>query len=185
LCHPPYGSLFATWRHRTSGRLGKAIMLHQGSSLEARQLSSGSGTEKFLSALWQHEIERINDHLPKVTRTLEELLRMEKPELPARGGGHYHFDREDLEFLAREVPKEYHGQIRLPIILTRRLDLGKGIFSISGGRIEQSIVRWLLEDGSERKFELHDGREEPYFVYRPQVGVLLSSLRTIFAVGFT
>lgn len=142
---------------------------------------SVSRAERLLDALWQHEIQRVNDHLPKATRSLEELLKMEKAELETRGGDRYRFDREDLEFLAKELPEEYHGRVMLPMILTRRLDLGKGVFSVSGGIVELSIVRWILEDPSGR-FELWRG--EPYFVYRPQVGVLLAGHRTLFAVGF-
>jgi len=139
-------------------------------------LPSDSGAERFLNALWQREIERINDHLPKVRRSLEELLKTDRPELPTRSGG--------LHYLAREIPEQYHGQVMLPIILARRLDLGKGIFTVSGSRIEQSIVRWLLEAGSQGKFEVHRGDDEPLFIYRPQVGALIAGHRTLFAVAF-
>jgi len=147
-------------------------------------LPSDSGAERFLNALWQREIERINDHLPKVRRSLEELLKTDRPELPTRSGGLHYLDREDLEYLAREIPEQYHGQVMLPIILARRLDLGKGIFTVSGSRIEQSIVRWLLEAGSQGKFEVHRGDDEPLFIYRPQVGALIAGHRTLFAVAF-
>ncbi|MEM2905221.1 MAG: DUF61 family protein [Candidatus Bathyarchaeia archaeon] len=140
--------------------------------------------ERLLNALWQHEIERINDHLPKATRSLEELLGTEKPELPTRGGGRHYFEREDLEFLGKEIPRELHSRVMLPIILTRRLDLGKGVFSVSGGRIEKSIVRWLLETGGRERFQLYEDEDGPHFVYRPQVGILISGRRTLFAVGF-
>ncbi|MEM4699785.1 MAG: DUF61 family protein [Candidatus Nezhaarchaeales archaeon] len=136
--------------------------------------------ERFLKALLKHEVERINEHLPKEFKTLEELLSMDDPCVKARDGGEIIFDRAELEMIASLLPKELHSQLRLPIVLLRRMDLGPGVFSVSGGKIEAYLALKLL---SRREVALSDV-EVPLYIYRPEVQELRRKLRTSTVIGF-
>jgi len=136
--------------------------------------------ERVFKTLLQREVERINEHLPKEYRTLEELLSMESPSVKARDGGEIIFDRAELEMVARLLPKELHSQLRLPIVLLRRIDLGPGVFSVSGGKAEAYLTLKLLA----RKETNLDEVELPLYIYRPEVQELRQRLRTLTVIGF-
>lgn len=106
---------------------------------------------------------------------------MESPSVKARDGGEIIFDKAELEMVARLLPKELHRQLRLPIVLLRRIDLGPGVFSVSGGRVEAYLTLKLLS----RKGEVSlDKVELPLYVYRPEVQELRQRLRTLTVIGF-
>jgi len=135
--------------------------------------------DRFLKALWRKEVERLNDHLPREFKTLEELLKEEEPSVKAKDGSELVFSREELEFIAKSLPKDEYRTLRLPIILMRRIDLGPGVFSVSGGRAEALLVRKVLNEG---------GRADPstpLYLYRPQVALLRRKLKTTTVIGFS
>jgi uncharacterized protein (UPF0216 family) len=125
-------------------------------------------------------VEKLNDHLPKEYKTLDELLSMDSPSVKARDGGEIIFDRGELELLAQLIPKELYGQLRLPIVLLRRVDLGPGTFSLSGGKVEAYLALKLLGQVDVNL----DGVELPVYIYRPQVQELRRKLRTLIVIGF-
>ena len=125
-------------------------------------------------------MEKLNDHLPKEYKTLDELLSMDSPSVKARDGGEIIFDRGELELLAQLIPKELYGQLRLPIVLLRRVDLGPGTFSLSGGKVEAYLALKLLGQVDVNL----DGVELPIYIYRPQVQELRRKLRTLTVIGF-
>ena len=47
----------------------------------------------------------------------------------------------ELEELAKTAPEEYRGRLKLPIIILRRMEVGKSIYTIAGDRIEEFIVK--------------------------------------------
>ena len=92
----------------------------------------------------EHDIDTMNDHLPRARIRLSDLLKEQDPHFTTRSGERSIFKVEELEWLSREVPKNHHHSIRLPIVLLRRLDFGPGIHSISGNKIELFLVHKLL-----------------------------------------
>jgi len=130
--------------------------------------------ERAFRALLKHEVERINEHLPSEFRTLSELLSMECPSVRARDGGEIIFDRGELEYVASILPRELHDKLTLPIVLMRRIDLGPGVFSVSGGKVEAYVALKVLNEGGEVDM---DRIQLPLYIYRPQVQVLRRRLR--------
>lgn len=141
------------------------------------------GEDKFLRVLWKYEIERINDHLPKKTKTLSNLLEEEEPYVISRDGSNFLIDKDELNFLASFVPKEYHKLVRLPIVLIRRLDLGKGVFTIGGGKLESFLIHKLLKNTNASFFE-YKNVELPPYIYWPHVVELRRKFKTIITIGF-
>jgi len=139
--------------------------------------------DKFLRVLWKYEIERINDHLPKKTKTLSSLLEEEEPYVISRDGSNFIIDKDELNFLASFIPEELHRLVRLPIVLIRRLDLGKGVFTISGGKLESFIIHKLLKNTNATFSEYKDVDLPPY-IYWPHVVELRRRFKTIITIGF-
>jgi len=92
----------------------------------------------------EHDIDTMNDHLPRARIRLSDLLKEKDPHFTTRCGEKSVFKVDELEWLSREVPKSHHISIRLPIVLLRRLDFGPGIHSISGNKMELFMIHRIL-----------------------------------------
>ncbi len=132
--------------------------------------------------IWRREIDKINDHLPRNYKTLESLLESENPHVITLDGDQIPFKKEELEFLAKIVPKKYHGKLQLPIVFIRRIEMGEGVFSISGGIIEKGVVMKLL-GVAEDPFSGDENSFLPY-IYRHQVLQVRRKIRTLTTIGF-
>jgi uncharacterized protein (UPF0216 family) len=132
--------------------------------------------------IWIREIEKLNDHLPRNYRTLESLLESKDPYVLTMDGDRIVFKREELQFLAGIVPKKYHGKLQLPIVFIRRIDMGEGVFSIGGGKIENGIVMKLL-GLTDDPFSEDESTLLPY-IYRHQVLDVRRKIRSLTTIGF-
>ncbi len=97
-----------------------------------------------IDKLIEHDIDTLNDHLPRARTRLAHLLKEENPHFMTRSGEKSVFKAEELEWLSNEVPKQFHNSIRLPIVLLRRIDYGPGIHSVSGNKTELFMVHKIL-----------------------------------------
>lgn len=138
--------------------------------------------ERALRRIWEAEVKRLNDHLAKESKPLSELLKADSPQITTRGGRVHVVDRERLLKLASYVPERLHSKIRIPIILIRRMNAGKGVYMVTGGFYEKLLVKNLVENLDPFRGNLKV--EDPLYVYTPQVTELIVKYRTIFQIGF-
>jgi uncharacterized protein (UPF0216 family) len=139
--------------------------------------------DRALDAILGREIRKLNAHLPRKRRRLSELLATPDPSVEAVDGTSILLRKAELEELARVVPQRYHDRLRLPLILLRRMDLGKSIYTVGGEPIEEFTVRKIL--GETETDHLQMTRDErPFLVYRPQVSELLRKYHSLFVIGF-
>lgn len=138
---------------------------------------------RILNRIWRADVERINDHLPKEFKTLSQLLNSDEPMVETKGGTPLIFDRNELRKLAEIIPLEMHDKVKLPFILLRRLDLGRGVFQILGGKNELYAIAKIL--GVSKKFNSASSiTDEPFYLYKSQVFKLKRLFRTITVIGF-
>ncbi|MHC1627359.1 MAG: DUF61 family protein [Candidatus Nezhaarchaeales archaeon] len=132
-----------------------------------------------VSRILMREIERINDHLPRESKTLKELLEMDEPKVITKSGDELIINREELELLAKLLPAQYHDKLRLPIIILRMIEMGEGVYMICGGDLEAQVITRVL--GFEGAVYRDKGKA---FLYKPYVAILRSKLRTTTVIGF-
>jgi uncharacterized protein (UPF0216 family) len=142
-----------------------------------------TGFDKMLKYIWKWDVNKMNDHLPSKTVPLSELLSQEEPIILARDGTKLWIDREELIKVARLVPKSLHEKLHLPLVLIRRIDLGEGVFTISGGKLEAFFVAQILGTTSEPLTD-YEKADIQNHVYRPQVQELRRKLRSLTIIGF-
>nr|MDO8098375.1 DUF61 family protein [Candidatus Njordarchaeota archaeon] len=142
-----------------------------------------SGFDKMLRYIWKWDVNKMNDHLPRKTVPLDELLKEEEPAIKARDGTTLWIDRDELLKIANLVPRDLHNRLHLPIILIRRIDLGEGLFSISGGKLEAFLAAKILGITKD-SFNSYESVDTPQYLYRPQVQGLRRRLRTLSVIGF-
>jgi len=131
-----------------------------------------------VSRILAKEIEKINDHLPRDSKTLKELLEMDEPKVLTKSGDELIMDKRELEMIANILPAQHHGKLRLPIIILRMIEMGEGVYMICGGDLEVQVIDKVL--GQEAVYR-HDGKA---FLYKPYVAILRSRLRTTTVIGF-
>jgi uncharacterized protein (UPF0216 family) len=142
-----------------------------------------TGFDRMLRYIWKWDVDKINDHLPSKTVLLSELLREEEPKISARDGTKLWIDQDELRKVANMVPKSLHSKLYFPIVLIRRIDLGEGVFSISGGKLEAFFVAKALGITDE-PYMNYETADIPNNIYRPQVQELRRELRSLSVVGF-
>ncbi len=71
----------------------------------------------------------------------------------------------------------------MPIIILRRMDLGKSVFTVSGERIEEFTVKRMLGITNDDYYHTYKDREST-FLYRPQVTELLRRFHSLVVIGF-
>jgi hypothetical protein len=139
--------------------------------------------DRALDAVLGHELRKLNTHLPKQRVSLTELIKLKDPTVEATDGSAIVLKRFELEELARIVPAEYQDRLKLPIIIMRRMDLGRSIYTISGERLEEFTVKKILGLTNDEYYEMYRD-QEPVYLYRPQVTQLLRKFHSIFVIAF-
>ncbi len=133
----------------------------------------------------QREIDAANDHLPKETVALCDLIRTKSPHYVSRGGEVSVFRTEEIEMLSREVPIELQCEVKLPIIVLRRTDLGPGIFTVAGGRVELFLVQRIIVGQVDLGWDKLNCWKPIDTIYRRNVKTLRRRLPSTTCLGFT
>ncbi|MHA1245921.1 MAG: DUF61 family protein [Candidatus Thorarchaeota archaeon] len=137
----------------------------------------------FIERAIEKEIETINDHLPSAGIPLCDLLNNERPTYVTRAGETSAFHPEEIDFIAKEIPERYHGEIRLPIILLRRMDLGPGLYTVAGTKPALFFLHKILGQVDLEWEDLAVWRQNDTFA-RPQVQMIRRRLPTTTCIGF-
>jgi len=144
---------------------------------------SKSTLERTFDALLGRELRKLNTHLPKQRRSLKQLLTETEPTLAAMDGSTIVLKKEEIEELGQIVPLEYHDSVRLPIIVLRRMELGKSVYTVSGERVEEFTVKKILGRTDADYHAIHF-ENDPFFLYRPDVSELIGRFHSLVVIGF-
>ena len=139
--------------------------------------------DRAFDALMSYELRKLNNHLPKEKRRLSELLELTDPTVDAVDGSSILLKTIDLQELAKIVPKEYQDRVQLPLVIMRRMDLGRSIFTIVGGRFEELMVKKILGNTTDGFHEIYKHVEQT-FLYRPEVTELVMKFPSLIVLGF-
>lgn len=131
----------------------------------------------------QHEIDSINDHMPATRFSLRDLAKSDDPHYMTRSGEKSILKMDEISELMRLVPARFQDEIRLPIVILRRMDYGTGIYTIAGGKSELFLVHHLLGyvDLEWDDFQKWKPIEK---LMRPQVQALRRKLPSTSCIGF-
>jgi len=139
--------------------------------------------ERAFDAVLKEEIRKLNTHLPRNRKTLEQLLTEDDPHVEAIDGSLIPFEKKELAELARIVPEKFRKKIHLPFLILRRMDLGKSIYAVSGSKIEEFTIKKMLELTT-LPFEEFEKDEEVLYLYRPYVSQLVRGFHSLVVIGF-
>jgi uncharacterized protein (UPF0216 family) len=83
----------------------------------------------------------------------------------------------EIRKLAEIVPDDDLGRLKLPIVIIRRMELGKSVYTVAGGRVEEATLRRILDMTDLDHKDLTSERDTT-FLYRPQITELLRKFHT-------
>jgi excinuclease UvrABC ATPase subunit len=63
------------------------------------------------------------------------------------------------------------------------MELGKSIYTVSGGRVEEITVKKILGKTNADYHAIHL-EEKPFFLYRPDISELVRRFHTLVVIGF-
>jgi len=116
----------------------------------------------------QFELARLNAHLPEQRITLKDALSSSNPQVVAKDGSKYKFERVELEYISKIVHADDWDKLRLPILIAVNPKLGRGAAEISG-EVEVKVISQVL--GKEC-------RDREIVIYRPEIAVVRAKLPT-------
>ena len=139
----------------------------------------------FDEKLFVKAMKALNKHLPAERKTLVELLNEAKPAILGRDQSIHRIKRDELEEIARLIPKEEHKNLKLPIYIELTPDYGRGIARIHGKQ-DCELVKRILEDVKERNREKGEDsiKGDELFIYREDVRTLRRKLPTTTEYAF-
>jgi len=145
-----------------------------------------STPRKSIDILFKLDIARINNHLPRQFKTLETLLKEDRPSVLTKDGTKFIFDRDELHKVASVLPEEFYTQLKLPFLFVRRTDLGKSIFHLNGGKLENFLARTLIDliEGPINQYKIFNA-DLPHYFYWADIRAFRKKFKTLFTIGFS
>jgi len=140
--------------------------------------------DRFFDAVFRDELKKLNSHLPKNRRTLEDLLADSSPSVASISGHNIRMKRDELEDLYRSLPLEVSRRVRLPIVLLRRRDLGAGAFTILGDAYEEYAMLVLAGTFKGTLEDFKTSTRGSRTIYKPQISELLQRFHSLMVLGF-
>ena len=138
---------------------------------------------RFIERMIEREIDTANDHLPLRRIPLIDLLSSDAPSFKTRSGEDSRFIKDELQMFVNRIPGAHHSSIMLPIIILRRRDLGSGIYTVTGSKVELFFIQQLLGYVDLGWSEFSKWQTVDRFV-RPQIQLLRRKLPSTSVIGF-
>ncbi|KAF5075589.1 hypothetical protein DSECCO2_148030 [anaerobic digester metagenome] len=116
--------------------------------------------------LVKKQVLSLNRHIPKQRKTLEELLKEDRPHVVGSDGTRHRFKASELQKIADIVPESEHHLLKLPIYVEiESVTSGARIT----GNIETKVVCSILN---------MEGCSKEIFIYRPDIKTLRAKFPT-------
>lgn len=127
----------------------------------------------------RRQLRSLNEGLPRSRVPLRELLGMDEPSVETIGGQIHYFAREELEELARSLPRDIAARLRLPLVFRRSMESHESIYFLDGGEVEAEAVKHIAG----LSFLPSSGGR--YYTYKPIISKLASKYPSIIVLGIT
>lgn len=143
---------------------------------------SESQIEKIFEAMIEEEVRKLSYYLPKTRKTLKILLEEDTPSVETQDGKSILMKKEEMAKLSDIVPSYLQDKIQLPIIIQRRFDLGKSIYTVMGNKLEEFTLKKAL-DLTDHDFNEYE-EEDTFHIFKPYLSELIRMFHTLIVIGF-
>ncbi len=101
---------------------------------------------KFLDKVVANELAHLNDHVPTEVRPIENILKSKAFVFKLTDSSSYFISESEFYDFISNIPKKLYKYVTLPFIFTRRIDLGRGAYTVGGSKYNTLAVRIVLGD---------------------------------------
>ncbi|MCQ5362426.1 MAG: DUF61 family protein [Candidatus Methanomethylicia archaeon] len=129
--------------------------------------------DRLTKILWEVELKRLNESLPRVRKPLPLLLEEIEPSYTTVIGERVAFNRAELEDIASLVPKDKQPSISLPILIVKEWGTKKGVYTIQGNESERALINAILKKPIDNRY-----------VYLPDILELSKRIPSLIVFGF-
>jgi len=129
--------------------------------------------DRLTRVLWEVELKRLNESLPKIRKSLSSLLEEAEPSYTTMNGEVVTFNKSELKDLASLAPKDRHSSIHLPILIIKEWGTKKGVYTIQGNESERALINTILRKPKDNRY-----------VYLPDIDELSKRIPSLIVFGF-
>ncbi|MBC7113865.1 MAG: DUF61 family protein [Candidatus Methanomethyliales bacterium] len=129
--------------------------------------------DRLTKILWEVELKRLNESLPKVRKPLPSLLEENEPYYTTAIGERVAFNKAELEDIASLVPKDKQLSISLPILIVKEWGSKKGVYTIQGNESERALINTILKKPMDNRY-----------IYIPDILELSKRIPSLIVFGF-
>lgn len=133
--------------------------------------SDGDGISK---TFWEVELRRLNEGLPRMRKSLHELLKEDSPSYTNSSGEVVALNRGEIDDFSSFVPQQKRSGVSLPIVIMKDAGLKRGTYRIQGNAEEVKAINTVLKRSAESQF-----------LFRPEVLELSSRFPSLITFGYT
>lgn len=132
-----------------------------------------SEEDRLTKLLWEVELKKLNENLPKARKPLSALLLEEDPHYVTITNEKVSFNKDELKEFSSYLSEEERKYVNLPIVIVKEAGSRKGTFTILGNPLEIAVVNRIL-----RK------EETDKFIFLPEIVEIVGKFPTLIAFGY-
>lgn len=129
--------------------------------------------DKLTKLLWEVELKRLNENLPKVRKPLSTLLFEEDPHYITMTNEKVSFNKNEIKEFSSYLSEEECKYVNLPIVIVKESGSKKGVFTILGNPLEIAVVNRILKK-----------EETDKFIFLPEIIELTGKFPSLITFGY-
>lgn len=129
--------------------------------------------DRLSKILWEVELKKLNESLPKIRKPLSNLLTEDDPYYITLINEKVPLNKKEIESVASLIPKDKLELVYLPIIIIKEWGSKKGVYTIQGNDIERGIINTILKKPKDNRY-----------VYLPEILELSKRIPSLIVFGF-
>lgn len=129
--------------------------------------------DRLTKLLWEVELKRLNENLPKTRKPLSVLLHEESPHYVTMANEKVFFNKNEIKEFSSYLSEEERKYINLPIVIVKESGSKKGVFTILGNSLEIAVINRVLKK-----------EETDKFIFLPEIVELIGKFPSLITFGY-
>ncbi len=129
--------------------------------------------DRLSKILWEVELKKLNESLPKTRKPLSSLLTESDPGYTTLNNEQVTFNKDELADVASLVPKDNLESVAFPIVIIKEWGCKKGVYTIQGNESERGLINKILNKPKDNRY-----------IYLPEILELSKRIPSLIVFGF-
>ncbi|MGQ9759329.1 MAG: DUF61 family protein [Candidatus Methanomethylicaceae archaeon] len=129
--------------------------------------------DRLSKILWEVELKKLNESLPKIRKPLSSLLTEKDPFYTTLIDEKIPLNKNEIEDITSLLPRDKLDSVSLPIVIIKEWGSKKGVYTIQGNDLERGIINTILKKPKDNRY-----------VYLPEIPELSKRIPSLIVFGF-